>query len=291
MKVNWWCRRLSLDFRTIEFSLNLEGHLIEELATDLVRRLLTLSVLGEEETMANAIRCRGAKICSPFVSRDPLDDTIYYVSADTSEVFAARPSLAASDAHKSIAFTGGEPYGAQFDRLGRLHVADAAHAALLRVDDNGQPGVLVRMYEERAFRGPSAITFGASDADASTLYFTDSGPLGETTLEKPHGSVFSISTSASGGQILRPLALKCLAHPCGVATTLADPTVVYVVEMMQNRVLRLSQRPGGGGAYHMSVFHQFVGGMGPSCVACDATGRVFVGHYDFAGTSSGGGWR
>ncbi|TYZ60007.1 hypothetical protein PybrP1_002198 [[Pythium] brassicae (nom. inval.)] len=231
--------------------------------------------------MVDALRCRGAKICSPFVSRDPLDGAIYYVSAATGEVFAARPPLATGGAHESVAFTGGEPYGAQFDRAGRLHVADAAHAALLRVDDAGQPGVMVKAYEERAFRGPSAIAFAAGDDD-DTLYFTDSGPLGETTLEKPRGSVFSISTSPSGGQILRPLALKCLAHPCGVATTLADPTVLFVAEMMQNRVLRLSQRPGG--AHHVSVFHQFAGGMGPSCVACDASGSVFVGHYDFAGS-------
>lgn len=229
--------------------------------------------------MVDAIRCRGAKICSPFVSRDPLDAAaIYYVSAGTGEVFACRPL--ANSAHESVAFSGGEPYGAQFDRLGRLHIADAAHAAVLRVDDAGQPGVMVKAYEERAFRGPSAIAFAARDGD-DTIYFTDSGPLGETTLEKPRGSVFSISTSPSGGQILRPLALECLAHPCGIATTTADPTLLFVAEMMQNRILRLCQRPSG--AHHASVFHQFAGGMGPSCVVCDASGNVFVGHYDFAG--------
>lgn len=230
--------------------------------------------------MSDVIRCRGAKICSPFVPRDPLDATIYYVSAGTGEIFECRPQDN-SQQHTSLAFTGGEPYGAQFDQKGRIHVADCAHAAVLRVDDNGQPpGVMVKAYEERSFRGPSAIAFGSQD-DEDTIYFTDSGPLGETTLEKPKGSIFSICTSPSGGQILRPLAFECLAHPCGIASSPADPKVLFVVEMMQNRILRLCRRPSS--THHLSVFHQFAGGLGPSCISCDKSGALYVGHYDFAG--------
>ncbi|KAE9045832.1 hypothetical protein PR003_g2202 [Phytophthora rubi] len=228
----------------------------------------------------DVIPCRGGKICSPFVARDEAgSDAIYYVSAETGEVFQYQPP----DVHTAVVFSGGEPFGAQFDRRGRLHVADCAHAAILRVDNAAQPGVMVKAYEDRAFRGPNGIAFAPDD----TLFFTDSGPLGETTLEKPRGSVFCIASSSSGGQVLRPIVMECLAHPWGVAVSL-DTGALFVAETMRNRVLRLQQRPSN--AYHASVFYQFSGGMGPSGVACAADGTLYVGHYDFsvAGTTSNG---
>ncbi|KAL3665036.1 hypothetical protein V7S43_009673 [Phytophthora oleae] len=220
----------------------------------------------------DVIPCRGSKICGPFVGND---GTIYYVSAGTGEVFQYQ----APDAHTAVVFSGGEPFGAQFDHRNRLHLADCAHAAILRVDDNAQPGVMVKAYEERSFRGPNGIAFSADD----TLFFTDSGPMGETTLEKPRGSVFCIVSSPSGGQVLRPLVMECLAHPWGIAID-SDTGALFVAETMQNRILRLQQRPSN--AYHASVFYQFSGGMGPSGVACGADGTIYVGHYDFSGGSA-----
>lgn len=48
--------------------------------------------------------------------------------------------------------------------------------------------------------------------------------------------------------------------------------------MMQNRLLQLFQKPKG--IYHCSVFYNFSGGIGPSCIACDPLGRLFVGSYE-----------
>ena len=50
---------------------------------------------------------------------------------------------------------------------------------------------------------------------------------------------------------------------------------------MANRVLRFVQRPAG--VYHSSVFHQFSGRMGPSALAVDPDGLIYVARYDFAG--------
>ncbi|EEY54687.1 uncharacterized protein PITG_20033 [Phytophthora infestans T30-4] len=217
----------------------------------------------------DVITCRGAKICSPLVASD---GSIYYVSAGTGEVFQYQPP----DTHAPVVFSGGEPLGAQFDHQGRLHLADCGHAAILRVDDAVEPCVMVKTYEERAFRGPSDIAF----AQDNTLFFTDSGPLGETTLEKPRGSVFCIASSPSGGQVLRPLVMECLAYPWGIAVS-PDNGALFVTETMKNRIVRLHQRPSN--AYHASVFYQFSGGMGPSGIACGADGTLYVGHYDFSG--------
>lgn len=51
---------------------------------------------------------------------------------------------------------------------------------------------------------------------------------------------------------------------------------------MANRVLRFFQQPAG--VYHSSVFHQFSGGVGPSCLAIDnGNGNLYVGHYEVRG--------
>jgi aspartate beta-hydroxylase len=152
------------------------------------------------------------------------------------------------------------------------------------VTDDGELSPIVSEYEEKGFRGPSSIAVDS----AQTVYFTDSGPLGNTTLQNSTGSVFAISGAA---QVLQPLAFECLAHPCGVALAPGpphDPTLapVYVAEMARNRVLRFVQAPKG--VYHCSVFHQFGGAVGPSGVACDAHGHVFVSRFEYAGLGCNG---
>ncbi|ETW09350.1 hypothetical protein H310_01722 [Aphanomyces invadans] len=224
--------------------------------------------------LQESIRCKGAQICSPFVRDVRGTSVVGYVSSGTGDVYAITEGK-----HVVWTHTGGDPRGAAFDSHGKLHIADCAHAAILKADVSAhthQPGLVVKVYEEKPFRGPSSIQI----APTGVVYFTDSGPLGETTLAEPRGSVFCIAHGPSGGQVLKPLALDCLAHPCGLAVS-PNSKLIYVAEMMHNRLLRFVQRPTG--IYHCTVFHQFAGGMGPSCVACDADGRIYVGMFDVAG--------
>jgi len=60
----------------------------------------------------------------------------------------------------------------------------------------------------------------------------------------------------------------------------------YVAEMMTNRLLRFVQQPQG--VYHASVFYQFSGMIGPSSLACDSNGNIYVGRYDLSSCSSRG---
>ena len=46
------------------------------------------------------------------------------------------------------------------------------------------------------------------------LFFTDSGPLGETGLEDASGSLFGVDLSLS---ILKPVVVNALAYPFGLA--------------------------------------------------------------------------
>lgn len=83
----------------------------------------------------------------------------------------------------------------------------------------------------------------------NALFFTDSGPLGETSLESPNGSVFVIDLGVS---MLKPVIYNKLAYPCGLAIS-NDENTIYVAETYMNRVLRIVCH--SSGVYHTSVFH------------------------------------
>src|SRR5690554_1817911 len=112
------------------------------------------------------------------------------------------------------------------------------------------------------------------------MYFTDSGMFGDTGLHCPKGSLFRIAHTPSV-QLLLPITYETLAYPWGVATS-PDGKFIFVAETMQNRVIRYFQQPSG--VYHGSVFLQLSGRIGPSVLACDQQGSLYVAHYDVAGS-------
>ena len=95
----------------------------------------------------------------------------------------------------------------------------------------------------------------------NSLFFTDSGPLGESNIENPEGSIFAIDLGVS---MLKPIIYGKLAHPCGVALS-PNEDVLYVAETLANRVLRVVIH--SSGVFHTSVFHQFSGRLGPTAIA------------------------
>mmetsp|Transcript_7481 Transcript_7481/g.12007 ORF Transcript_7481/g.12007 Transcript_7481/m.12007 type:complete len:289 (-) Transcript_7481:2394-3260(-) len=179
----------------------------------------------------------------------------------------------------STVSTRGCPTGVAVDEAGRVYVSDVEHGAILRLETvTGRFVPIVQDYEGKPLLGPSSIAFSGD----GTMYFTDSGPFGESSLEDPCGSVFSI-TKDENGQILKPLASGILAHPCGICVSPLNDGVIYVAETLKNRILRFKKRPHG--AYVTSVLHQFSGALGPSAIACDSTtGHLYVARFDFDGS-------
>lgn len=124
-----------------------------------------------------------------------------------------------------------------FDATGALFVADFAHKSIVSQppEEVREFQVLVGDYEGKQFWGPNSLCFDNN----GTLFFTDSGPMGDTSLANPKGSVYCVSHE---DQLLKPLALECLAHPSGIAAS-PDGSVVYVAETMANRILRSDSAP------------------------------------------------
>lgn len=181
----------------------------------------------------------------------------------------------------------GQPLGLEFDSQGVAFVCDAAHQAIFRITrvepGDGPPRQeiepYVREYEQAQFLGPNSLCLSRN---TGMLFFTDSGPFGETSLQNPRGSVFAISPTT---QLLVPLCLGTLAHPCGLALS-PDERNIYVCETGMNRILRFTQHPPG--VFHCSVFHQLSGRFGPTAVTVNSAGDIFVAHFDFADNTDDG---
>jgi aspartate beta-hydroxylase len=181
----------------------------------------------------------------------------------------------------------GQPFGLEFDAQGVAFVCDAAHQAIFRITrtetEDGLPRQeiepYVREYEQTQFLGPNSLCLSRQ---SGMLYFSDSGPFGETSIQNPKGSVFAISPST---QLLIPLCLNTLAHPCGLALS-PDEKNIYVAETGMNRILRFTQNPPG--VFHCSVFLQLSGRFGPTALAVGGNGDIFVAHFDFAENTDNG---
>jgi sugar lactone lactonase YvrE len=141
------------------------------------------------------------------------------------------------------------------------------------------PQVLVKEYEGIPLRGPRSLLLD----DKRSLFFTDSGPDGDTGLHNRAGSVFVIQGEGAS-RLLRPLALRCLATPSGLALVTpkkGGSTSVYVCEGAENRVLRYTQRPVG--VWHGAVFFTFTGRLGPCALVADAVrGLIYVARPELA---------
>eukprot|EP01006_Ploeotia_vitrea_P023085 TRINITY_DN55536_c0_g1_i1.p1 TRINITY_DN55536_c0_g1~~TRINITY_DN55536_c0_g1_i1.p1 ORF type:complete len:208 (+),score=96.62 TRINITY_DN55536_c0_g1_i1:214-837(+) len=137
---------------------------------------------------------------------------------------------------------------------------------------------LASHYDNKPFLGPNSVVVDKH----GTIFFTDSGHFGETTIDRPGGSVYAI---VGKERILQPLAYQCLAHPSGI-TLSPHGKFLYVAETNRNRILRFIQKPRN--VWHFSVFYQFSGKVGPTALSCDAGGNLFVGRFEFANVGNRG---
>lgn len=215
-------------------------------------------------------------ICSPFVN--PLDGTLHVIFQKAGDIMMVN----SFGQLQKVYSTGGQPSSAAFDHdNARLLVADFAHGAVLALTPDGSVNSLLSVYEDRPLKGPNSIV-----VTPTTIFFSDSGALGETGLHSPTGSLFAITQgSSSMSSLLKPLSLSSLAYPAGIAVT-NNGKFIYVAEMMANRIVRYFQQPEG--VYHGSVFYQLSGSVGPNSLAVDAQGSLYVGVYDTKESGSTG---
>ena len=188
-----------------------------------------------------------------------------------------------NEGQMEVAFsTGGQPTGLVFDQHGSSFIADQAHQAILSqtvTDNRIEITPVIKDFDGHALKGPNSMVLSEKN---NLLFFTDSGPLGESSLETPCGSIFAIDLSVS---MLKPVIFGKLAHPCGVALS-PNENALFVCETLKNRILRVVIH--SSGVYHTSVFHQFSGRLGPTAIAVAPNGNLYVARYDFSECSKNG---
>jgi sugar lactone lactonase YvrE len=131
---------------------------------------------------------------------------------------------------------------------------------------------VIKDFDKAPLKGPHSIVHSAKN---NMMFFTDSGPLGETSIENPQGSVYGIDLEHS---ILKSVVHNKLASPSGIAIC-NDEKVLYIAETGLNRVMRVAIHDNG--TYFTSVFHQFHGRHGPMALAVHKNGLLYVSRFDF----------
>ena len=183
---------------------------------------------------------------------------------------------------QELYYTGGQPTSLIFESNNTAYIADMAHQRILchtEIEGRVEVTEIVKDYEGMPLLGPNCIVL---NENTNYLYFTDSGPLGETSITNPVGNIFAADLELL---VLKPIALKCLAYPSGIAIS-NDGKYIYVAEMSLNRILRIVQSPPG--VHHLSVFYQFSSRLGPSAVAVSENGFIYVANFDFSEYSKNG---
>ena len=138
---------------------------------------------------------------------------------------------------------------------------------------------VIKDFDGNNLKGPNSMVLSEKN---NSLFFTDSGPMGESNLENPCGSIFAIDLGVS---MLKPIVYGKLAHPSGLALS-PNENILYVAETLLNRILRVVIH--SSGVYHTSVFYQFSGRLGPTALAVSPSGQLYVARFDFAEASSNG---
>ena len=81
--------------------------------------------------------------------------------------------------------TNGQPTSIVFDQQGSSFIADTAHQSILSQttkDHRTETTPVIKDYEGNALKGPHSMVL--SDKQ-NALFFTDTGPFGESSLENP----------------------------------------------------------------------------------------------------------
>jgi len=89
------------------------------------------------------------------------------------------------------------------------------------------------------------------------------------------GSVYLIDLES---KIMKVILNKCLSFPADILYDNKRGNL-FIADTFNNRIIRLCQNPVG--VFNATVFHQFNGRVGPSALAIDDLGNLYVGRYEF----------
>lgn len=142
------------------------------------------------------------------------------------------------------------------------------------VENNGQSGLelVMKDYEGIPLKGPTSLAINANEG---RIFICDAGYFGSTSMNNPNGSLYLWETDTKTS---RALLSNCLSYPADIIYDDSSQSA-YLCETFTNRIIRIIQSPPD--IFYSSVFHQFSGRVGPTAIAMDALGNIYVARYEF----------
>lgn len=202
----------------------------------------------------------------------------FYCVSSGGEVF-----LFSDSSNEQVMSLNGSINGLCFDNNGYIYVTDLNQCAIFfkQLNNSNDPtdqssplieNIIAKEYDGKPFKGPTALSF---NKDENVIYFCDSGNFETASMCPFDCALYSID--------LETRVLKQIMNNLSFVSDICYDgmnSCIYIAETFMNRILRLKQNDNG--IYISSVFYQFSGRIGPSALALDENGNLFVARFEYS---------
>ncbi|CAK84094.1 unnamed protein product (macronuclear) [Paramecium tetraurelia] len=205
-------------------------------------------------------------------------DGAVYVAAQNGEIIQYKDGQ-----QKTFFHVASQPHSIKMDNKNKVcYVANMARQCIQRFsqDENNDEIIdFINEFEGMPLLGPNSILLSPKN---NMVFFTDSGPFGETAIDNCKGSLFAADLD---NLTCKALALYCLSFPSGICMG-NDQKTIYLCETGKNRILRFVQA--NAEIYYFSVYIQFQGRFGPMACAVSSNDLLYVARYEFSQVTDDG---
>ena len=150
--------------------------------------------------------------------------------ADWDKIITTDPSKAREILTLAGSFPGVHIRSIVSDASGFRIVVDDNRRALLKLSGDNIHAVYIEHFETHPLMGPHSVCLAR---ESKKIFFTDSGPRGESGLHRAIGSLFMVNNQG----LLIGLCHRTLAYPTSICLS-SDESELFVLEKGLNRVLR-----------------------------------------------------
>ena len=132
---------------------------------------------------------------------------------------------------------------------------------------------MCKEYDGKPFMGISSLYYNQKE---NIIYFADSGKFEYGQCYPENCSLFSLDLDS---KTIKPILYECLSHVNDLVYDYNTKTL-YICETFANRVTRV--KISLSGVYISSIFYQFSGRLGPTAMAIDEGGNLFITRFEYS---------
>lgn len=159
--------------------------------------------------------------------------------------------------------------------MGLYFISMLVSIQLFKVSDlnNVIDQVLIKEYEGKPFKGISSMCYNQYE---NLIYFVDGTKFENGQCYPFNDSLYCLDLDT---KIVKPILNKCLSHCSDICYDHINKAI-YICEPFANRITKAQIHKSG--IIFTTIFHQFSGRLGPTSVAVDEFGNIYVSRFEFA---------